>query len=254
MVNWRPVGGTTVPRITSVPTLSLDSRARDLPDCGPAAAERLARLGIRTVRDLLLHLPYTFDDYGEPRPVAGLAAGSHATVVGTLASVSFRRARNNPRLDMAEGVLRDEEGGALNVVWFNQPWLRKTLKPGQRIAIAGELDFRRSLQMVNPKFQQVDGRPLEIGGLEPRYHTVDKLPWKKIAALVEAALPLASELEDPLPEEVRGRQRLLPLAEAIRLAHRPRRLADWREARRRVVFEELFELQAAFVFIRRQLA
>jgi ATP-dependent DNA helicase RecG len=232
----------------------LNSKVTELPDCGRTTADRLARLGIDTVRDLLLHLPYDFNDYGEPRPVAGLVPGDHATVVGTLDSISFRKARNNPKLDMAEGVLRDDEGGALEVVWFNQPWLRGKLRAGQRIAVAGLLDPRRWLQMVNPKHQPVDGRPVEIGGLEARYHTVDKLPWKRIGELVEAALPLAADLEDALPDEVRDRQRLLPVAEAIRLAHKPRRREDWSEARRRLVFDELFELQAAFVIIRRELA
>jgi ATP-dependent DNA helicase RecG len=236
-----------------VPALSLDSPVRALPDCGTAVSERLGRVGIRSVRDLLLHLPYDFDDYGTPQPVAGLRPGALATVVGTLASIGFRKARNRP-LDMAEGVLRDDEGDVLNVVWFNQPWLRGKLRSGQRIAVAGALDDRRWMSMVNPKYQPVDGGPIEIGGLEPRYHTVDKLPWKKIAELVEVALPLAKELEDPLPEEVRRRQRLLALADAVRLAHKPRRLEEWKEARRRVVFEELFELQAAFALIRRQLA
>jgi ATP-dependent DNA helicase RecG len=236
-----------------VPLLTLDSPVRALPDCGTAVSERLGRLGIRSVRDLLLHLPYEFDDYGTPRAVAGLRPGARATVVGTLASIGFRRARSR-RLDMAEGVLRDDDGGALNVVWFNQPWLRKKLRSGQRIAVAGALDDRRWMSMVNPKFQPVDGEPIEIGGLEARYHTVEKLPWKRIAELVEVALPLADQLEDPLPDDVRGRQRLLPLSEAIRAAHKPRRLEEWREARRRLVFEELFELQAAFVLVRRQLA
>jgi ATP-dependent DNA helicase RecG len=236
-----------------VPALSLDTSVRALPDCGSAVSERLRRAGIRSVRDLLLHLPYDFDDYGPPRPVAGLRPGSLATVVGTLASIGFRRARHRP-LDMAEGVLRDDDGDVLNVIWFNQPWLRKKLRSGQRIAVAGALDDRRWMSMVNPKYQPVDGGPIEIGGLEPRYHTVEKLPWKKIAELVEVALPLAKDLEDPLPEEVRRRQRLLALGDAVRLAHKPRRLQEWTEARRRVVFEELFELQAAFALIRRQLA
>src|SRR5438132_209972 len=79
----------------------------------------------------------------------------------------------------------------------------------------GQLDERRRMQMVNPAHQPVDGLPLQIGGLSPRYRTVDKLPWKKIADLVQEALPLAAQLEDPLPAEVLARQRLLPLAEAI---------------------------------------
>src|SRR5213592_4026942 len=91
IVNWRPVGGITLPSITAVP-LQLDSPVRELPGCGPAIVERLGRLGIRTVRDLLLKLPYEFDDFGEPRPIAELVPGRQAMVVGTLTSIGFRRA------------------------------------------------------------------------------------------------------------------------------------------------------------------
>src|SRR5207245_8857517 len=79
------------------------------------------------------------------------------------------------------------------------------------------------------------------------------LTSKKVAGGVDAALPLADRLEDELPEDVRERHRLLPLAEAVRLGHKPETQGEWSEARRRMGFAELFELQAAFALMRASL-
>ncbi len=79
----------------------------------------------------------------------------------------------------------------------------------------------------------------------PRYHLVNGLSSKKIGGWIELVLPLARELDDVLPADVRDRQHLLPVAEAVRQGHRPDSEANWRDARRRMAFAELFELQAA---------
>ena len=88
----------------------------------------------------------------------------------------------------------------------------------------------------------------------PKYHLVAGLSSRKIAAWVESALPLADRLEEVLPEDVRERNRLLPVAEAVRRGHRPESDADFREARRRMAFADLFELQAAFAMMRARIA
>jgi ATP-dependent DNA helicase RecG len=84
----------------------------------------------------------------------------------------------------------------------------------------------------------------------PKYHLVDGLSSKRIARWVESALPLADHLEDILPPEVRERHRLIPVAEAVRLGHRPDNPQDFSEATRRMAFAELFELQSAFAMMR----
>src|SRR5260370_30286923 len=88
----------------------------------------------------------------------------------------------------------------------------------------------------------------------PKYHLVKGLTSKRLSGGVDAALPLADRLEDELPEDVRERHRLLPLAEAVRLGHKPQTESDWAEARRRMGFAELFELQAVFALMRASLA
>ncbi len=241
------------------PRLTLDSPAAELPKVKPADQRRLAALGIQTVRDLLLYMPFGWEEFGDPKPVNELVDGALATVVGTILRISPRITKYK-HLKLTQATLVDDSDEELTLVWFNQPWVAKQLQKGDRIAVAGTVKSSRyhEFEMRNPHHERLDsgngGLPKYIGGLMPKYHVVKGLTSKKLAAWVDAALPLAPRIEDELPEDVRARHRLLPLAQAVRLGHKPETQSDWSEARRRMGFAELFELQAAFALMRASIA
>src|SRR5207249_4466966 len=101
-----------------LPRLSLDSPVSSLPRCSGPDARRLQRLGVRTARDLLLYLPFGWEDFGEGLAISELLPGQRATVVGTIATIAAKR---TPRrgMQLTEARLVDDEGAAMNVVWFN---------------------------------------------------------------------------------------------------------------------------------------
>jgi ATP-dependent DNA helicase RecG len=222
---------------------------------GPADANRLSRLGIVTVRDLLLHLPFGWDEYGQPSAVADLADGKQATVVGTIAAISAKRSMRK-RMALTEATLHDDSGDLLKLVWFHQPYLVNQLHQGDRIAVAGMVKGRFGVfEMRNPLHEKVNAAgPTRIRDLMPRYHLVKGLSSKKIAGWIDAVLPLAGDLDDVLPADVRERHGLLSVADAVRLGQHPGSEADWRQARRRMAFAELFELQSAFALMRAGIA
>src|SRR5213594_3268777 len=239
---------------------SLEAPVTVLPRLYAAEAKRLARLGIATVRDLLLTLPYDWETYGAPAQVAGLDDGKQATVVGTVTSISAKQSLRR-RIKLTEATIRDDEGAPLRLVWFNQPYIAKNLHKGDRIAVAGTVKSARyggALQMQNPHYEKLEDRedvkPLRVGGLMPKYHLVEGLSSRKIARWVEAALPLADRVEDVIPAQVRERNHLIDVAEAIRRGHKPEADQDFADARRRMAFAELFELQAAFALMRASIA
>ncbi len=238
---------------------ALDAPVWRLPDLGEANAKRLQKLGIETVRDLLLTLPFGWETYGDPVSIASLAVGTQATVVGTVASIAPKITKFK-RMRLTEAVIRDDSGDGMRVAWFNQPFVAKQLHKGDRVAVAGTVKpgYGGLPEMQNPHHERVDansGRePAHVGGLMPKYHLVSGLSSKKMALWVESALPLADRLEDILPPVVRERHHLLPVAEAVRLGHRPDTMDQWRDARRRMAFAELFELQAAFALMHARLA
>lgn len=245
----------TAPRATRR-TLRLDSPVRDLPYCTGAQARGLERLGIRSVRDLLLFLPFGWHEFGEAVPVAQLRVGQAATVAGTVVAVEagITRRRN---WKLTEAVVRDEQGSAIRVVWFNQPYLARELKVGDRVVLAGTVRASRGgrgLVMHNPQHEVVGrGRQGWVGALMPKYHLTKELSVRRVASWVALALPLADQLDDVVPPPTRERHRLLSVAEAVRRGHRPHSENDWLEAKRRMAFAELLEFQAAFWLARRRL-
>src|SRR5438093_178860 len=212
---------------------ALDASVEQLPNVGPLNAKRLAKLGIKTVRDLLLTLPFGFETYGGPTEIATLEPGTQATVVGIVTSVTAKITRNR-RMRLTGAVLGDGSGGKLRIAWFNQMYLAKQLHKGDRIAVAGTVKrgYAGLLEMQNPHHEKLaadeEVQPSRVGGLMPKYHLVDGLTSRRIASWVSSALPLADHIEDLLPEEVRAPHHLLGVVEAVQRGHRPEGDADLR--------------------------
>jgi ATP-dependent DNA helicase RecG len=238
---------------------TLDASVATLPDVGPVNARRLEKLGSRTIRDLLLTLPYGWDAY-TPSSIADLVPGTQASVVATILSIKPITTQRR-RVRLVEASVVDEAGAEMRVVWFHSPYVLKQLHDGDRVAFAGVVDknrYRGRLGMVNPQHEKLRGDgellPQKVGGLTPKYHLVEGLTSRNIARWVEVVLPLADRLEDLLPAEVRARHQLLAVADAVRLGHKPESPEDFNAARRRMTFAELFELQAAFALMRASIA
>ena len=239
---------------------ALDAPVANLKDVGQSNAKRLAKLGIATIRDLLLTLPFGWETYGEPTSAAALQEGQMATVVGVIIQISAKKSLRR-HIKLTEATIRDEKGAALRLVWFNQQFMARQLQKGDRVAVAGIAKTARyggGMQMQNPHYEKLDGlenaQPAKVGGMMPKYHLVDGLSSRKIARWVESALPLADQLEDILPEDVRLRHHLLTVADAVRKGHKPASDEAYAEAKKRMAFAELLELQTAFALVRASIA
>ncbi|TMD88896.1 MAG: hypothetical protein E6I73_11690, partial [Chloroflexi bacterium] len=124
------------------PRLALDSPVAELPKVRPQDRRRLAALGIHTVRDLLLHMPFGWEEFGDPKPVSELTDGSLATVVGTILHIAPGITRFK-KLKLTKATLVDHADGELTLVWFNQTWVAKQLHKGDRVAVAGTVKAGR---------------------------------------------------------------------------------------------------------------
>ena len=237
----------------------LDAPVDQLPEIGSKYSKLLAKVGVKTIRDLLLTLPFGWETYGDPVTVANLTPGMQATVVGTVASIHVKVTKYK-KLRLTEAMIRDDDGAGLRVAWFNNPWVVKRLARGDRVAVAGvpKSTYGGMFEMQNPHYERLDGneavQPTRIGGMMPKYHLVEGLSSRRVARWVESALPLAEQLEDIIPEDVRERHHLIDVADAVRRGHKPETDRDFDEARRRMAFAELFELQAAFAIMRANIA
>jgi ATP-dependent DNA helicase RecG len=225
-----------------------ERRVESLSGVGPKIAERLASLGIETVRDLVEHIPRAYLDWDEAASFGDLALGQEATVRCKLARIRVRPTRRR-NLKVVEGVVVDAAGVEEKVVWFNQAHLAK-LAPGTELLLHGT----RDLKGFKVSRHELGGAGVHTLGLVPEYPATEALPSYRIRALVEAALPLARPMPDALPAELRARERLPLRADAIAAVHRPESLEDAEAARARLGLEELLLLQLGFVRRREALA
>jgi ATP-dependent DNA helicase RecG len=222
---------------------SLEHPVTTLPGISDKSEARLARLGIATVRDLLLFFPRRYEDFSTITPIAFVRPGVKTTVRGRIYDIGAHRTRYK-RMELTEAVLGDDSG-TLRVVWFNQPWLVKNLRRGDEIFVAGEADLNGGLVMKNPDHEKVSLRPQNVARLVPIYRETEGLTSKWLRPKIESVLPLADELEEFLPAELLERRGFLPRANAVQQVHFPESSRALDRARQRLSFEEMFLLQLA---------
>ncbi|MGP0029733.1 MAG: ATP-dependent DNA helicase RecG [Acidimicrobiales bacterium] len=221
-------------------------------------AEQLAQWGTDSVLDLLTTFPRRHIDRTTQADVSGLEVGAPAAVLAEVVSVRSRRARNGRAV--VQLTVRDGTG-ALDVVFFNQPWRARQLGEGTEAIFWGKVGaYRGARQMVNPVVDVVAGvdepvvgrrrRTLRILPVYPASAKVGLTSWE-IGTYVEEALERAGELVDPVPAAWLASLDLWDRTTAFRSIHGPESMDEVGPARRRLVFDELFRLQLALVLRRR---
>jgi ATP-dependent DNA helicase RecG len=213
-----------------------------LPGVGPSQRGKLAKLGLRTVRDLLEHRPRDYQQAVGETPISNLFGEEEAVIAGEVRRVSIRPTRR--RLTVLKAAVRDESG-EISAVWFNQPWLADKLQPGTRLRLRGQL--RRNEFHV--RSYDLDGA-VATADFAPVYPASEEVTSARLRTLVESALPSARDFGDSLPASLRARERLPLRFDALVALHRPRGAQEAETARRRLALDELLLLQVGLVRIR----
>jgi ATP-dependent DNA helicase RecG len=254
--------------------LRLDSPVQFLRGVGPRRAEALARLGIRTAEDLLYHTPHRYIDATQLTPIAKAREGDEVTLVGRVVSKGVLPTRKGLRIFRA--VLRDDSG-LIECAWPGQAFLDRVIEPGQLLLVTGPVKHFHGRQVVPREHVVLEdagdarggrgrgesGEGRGEGGLVLAvYPATEGLSHRQIRRIVLDHLDALVDLvEDPLPRPVRQAAAVLPLRDALVTLHRPSSafLAPARpggrvaveEARRRLAFDELFDLQLIVARARR---
>jgi ATP-dependent DNA helicase RecG len=235
-------------RVRELRATELEEGVETLPGVGPKVAERLGRLGLRTLRDLAEHLPRAYLDWSEAASFGDLSAGEEATVRCTLQRIRVRPTRRR-NLKIVEGVVVDGAGVRETAIWFNQQHLAK-LTSGTELLLHGTRELGGGFRVAR---HEVGGAGLHTVGLVPEYPASEEVPSYRLRAFVEEVLPRARFLPDVLPSALRDEEGMPLRADAIRAAHRPRTLDEAEAARARLAFEELLLLQLSIQRRRRAL-
>ncbi len=261
----RPVPLPPAPKAPGGPAIALDDPTTALKSVTRPTGEKLATLGVETVRDLLWLFPNRHQDYSALRPIAQAVVGEEQTIVGMLWEANEKRLGRGGRMRATEAVVGDATGN-MRIMWFNQPWVAQNLKRtiailagagGQKpqISLSGKVSaYNGRKQMDSPEWEMVDDPDtyelVNTGRLVPVYPGTEGLYQKTVRRIIREALLSQTrdgvlEIEDPLPQDVIARNGLWPLGKAISQAHYPDSNEAFELARRRLAFDELLVLQLA---------
>ena len=226
--------------------VELDTSVQFLRGVGPRRAEAFARLGVRVAEDLLYHTPHRYLDATTVTPIGKASVGRDITVVGRVVSKAIMPTRS--RLRIFRAVLKDASG-VVECAWPGQAFLDRTIKPGQLLLVTGPVKFYHGRQLAPREFvilaEGDEDGDIEAEGLVlPVYPATEGLSHRVIRRLVADHIDgLISQVQDVLPNDIREAVGLLPLKEALFALHKPTASRSWEPGRRRLAFDELFDMQ-----------
>jgi ATP-dependent DNA helicase RecG len=220
----------------------MDVNLSDIRGLGKARLQALKADGIETVRQLLLRLPAEYRDLTHITPIDQLQEGNAAAVSGRIeAPRTFRKGH----LAITSAKVSDESG-TIRAVWYNQPWLGKTLADGREVLLYGRVERRGGLQLTSPSFEKERG-------IVPVYKKTAGIPGAAFRGIVAQALGvMEGQWPDELPEHLRKRHHLAERNFAMRAAHLPESMEALEAARRRLAFEALLIYQVGLWLLRGQ--
>jgi ATP-dependent DNA helicase RecG len=213
---------------------------RNIKGVGEKSAALLAKLDIYTVADLVHHYPRDYDEFKLPVPVNELREGMVASVEGVISRLTSM----NGRKKVVTCYLSDRTG-AVKLVWFNQPYIVKLLKPGFRYLFRGTVKRDNAeFAIMQPKMYGRNEYIKLMEALSPVYELTKGITSNFISKSVKQVLG-DIEFEERLPAAFRKENDLVKLSDAIKTIHFPKTLKDALAARRRLVFDEFFEFLMA---------
>ena len=229
--------------------MKLTDPVTSIPFVGEAYAKRLKKLEIATVSDLLQHVPSRYVDFRHTTQISRLRAGETATINGQITSIQNIYTKTGKLMQL--GILSDGEN-KINIIWFNQYYLTRALPPGTEVSISGKVSFwQRKLVIFSPQYEKtiVDGgernRTVHTGRLIPIYPETAGVSSKWLRSRISHVLRQSTGLidKDYLDSEIRSLYKLSDLRTAVANIHLPASDEEANEARKRLAFDELLQIQ-----------
>jgi len=228
--------------------LNLDTKIEEVPKIGPAYQKKLKKLGIKTIQDLLFYFPARYDDFSDIIPINQVKVGETICVQGKIISIdqthTFKRG-----MEITEVIIEDETG-QIPALWFNQPFLAKSLKEDGYICLAGKVSLGKDgIYLSNPAHEIIYEDSLNenlthTGRIIPVYSETKGVTSRWLRYILKPLLvQFYSQVPEILPKEIAEKHKFLPVSEAIWQAHFPESFEFADAAKARFAFEDLFLLQ-----------
>ena len=216
--------------------MNLQSSIVELKGIGAKSAEKFHKLDIYTIEDLLLYYPFRYEDFKSKR-VTELVDGEKAVIVGTVVTPANVQYYGYKRNRLSFKIKQDE--AVIAVSFFNQPYLADKVELGSDVAIFGKWDAIKSAVTGMKILAQVED------DMQPVYRVAQGISQNALVKAIKSAFEIGAQnwLPENLPQVLLDKYRLLGRAQATAAMHFPKDLAEYKQALRRIKFEELFYFQ-----------
>ena len=219
---------------------------------GSKKAALLAEQGIFTLNDIIMRFPRKYEDRREIVPVSDLKPGKDQLIQVKVLSrrySGFRFKKKSPLL-----LLCEDDSGRIEIVFFNGSYIANLFNAGAEYMFYGRVtENRGGLQMVHPEFHR-KGDPNDIRGIIPVYSATEGVSQNEYRKMVHACEPLIDDIPEWLPGDLPEKYRLADPPFAIRNIHFPEDEKKIRQARYRLIFDELLTLETGMLSIRGDMA
>ncbi len=208
---------------------------------GPNIYKRLQKLGLNTVKDILFYYPFRYEDFSNIKQISELIDGETTTIKGKIILLNNKRSPRK-KMNLTE-VLIEDESSQIQVIWFNQPFIKNNLSIGEEIYLSGTIKKSlMGLSMTNPSYEKTLRDTTHTARIVPIYPTTENLTQKQLRYIIKKCLPVSYVLEDGLLKDILEKEDLMSLDEAIRQIHYPENEEALQKSKERLSFDEVFYL------------
>lgn len=223
--------------------MQLDTPIGQLPLVGPVYIKRLKKLDIRTIEDLLLHVPSRYLDFSLVSKIGRAQLGETVTVRGEVLSIKNIYSKTGKKMQVAEII---DGTGQIEAIWFNQPFLINTLPQGTKVSLAGRVDwFGRKKALISPEYEKVSPTQTSVhtGRLIPIYSETAGVSSKWLRGRINDVFSKTkNKIEEYLPVSTLDELNLIEIVDAIKSVHFPKSPEDAQTGRKRLAFNEVLFL------------
>ena len=236
--------------------MDIKQNVQYLKGVGPKKAQALKRLGIENIYDLMTYYPRRYEDQSDVNAIGSLKAGQIANIQGKIVALADKNTRRG--LKLLTVVLADDTG-TIQLNFFNQDYLKKKLKQGTMMFVHGKIGFAYGgygqlavTQIISFDVEAEKSKEDTHCAFMPVYTLPDYIKPKDFRNLIEQVIASDIEFNDIVPDFIRSKYHLLMKKEAVEKIHFPKTKREIEEAKRSLIFEELFSIQAGLLFLKKQ--
>ena len=229
---------------------------------GPRYLKYLNKLGIKTIKDLLWHFPFRYEDFSQIKKIKELQPDEICSLIATITKVNLRRSFRK-KIFIIEAKASDDTG-TIDIIWFNQLYLIKTIPPGTTLSLSGKVKAKgKKLILSSPSYEVISRQKLSedffedlkhTGRLVPIYPETEGLSSRAFRYFIKPLLNTSLNLSEYLPDFLLKKYHFLPLKIALNQIHFPVSLALSQKAKERFIFESLLFSQLYLLKTKRKVS